>query len=587
MGVGKIFFAMVDDGDVFNPAIHCVEDYEVFRLAISQREGEFALASLDVLNPRQGLLDPSRKTRIFISCEKTPETPGDIVLLFSGHILAFPANTADEIITIQYIAQPEDWVDVQQNFVESLKVSPYYNPLFIAEENRNDTHEILSARSSLLHWNRATNAISLSDYIQGQEFIDLGGEFFEDTIQTDIGDPPINRVDLNIEAQWYQIGVGTVNVGEAIRQGFTNPITAQPEINTLTPKTFEQAWAGVNIPSGYTLVESNLYSVANSFGLTGSNLRSGNANVLGSSYLTSKGFALPGTRECNVPRVWYRGKLILLGEYRQKRREVASASIRSIVQDYSLQGENVEELNLRIQDPVAIVNGAVLHPSEPSFFLETALDQFSSYGEGAIEYGLLRARARLIKGARAVDVSFSAPVDGLLDISCDHSLRVSDERLPGENVRGKVSSYSLVFSDKDQFVSVTISCCIGTGEDVFYSPSTKAIEQVEYFTEPSQDEMETAISYKFDSENIPVPIDVQQMESDDQYLVDDLFLYNHGEQQNDGFMASSTPDLYLQNNKTAVYVNLKSMNPAPELSGEVEIFVDDFTLPAHIDLGGL
>lgn len=587
MGVGKIFFAMVDEAEIFDPAIHCREDLKVFDLKISQSEGEFATALLEIQNNKAGFLDPTFKPRIFISCEKSPRDPSN-VLLFSGRVVAFPDDLSSELITLRYVAQPEGWYSQQEAFVDALKVAPYYNELFIPAENRGEHHEVLSAYSSLIHWNRATGSISLSDYIQGAEKISLGKNIFYDSVQTNLGDPPINKILLNIEAQWRQVGVGEADLGSAIKAAFTNTAISTPQVNTLTPQSLEYGWKRIKKPKGYEILESFLDPVANSFGLQQDDLSSGIAEVDGLLYKTSKSIPLNVWRQCTVPRVWYDCGLRLLGEYRQKRRENVVAEVNCTTQDYTIGEDIIEELNLRIQDPLSIVNGAVLHPSKSSFFLNDFFDAYSMEGQLAIEYGLLRARARLIKGSRTVGVSFDSPIDSLLNISCDHSIEFEDNRIPGHFVMGKVASYELHFSDTDQVATVHLACTIGTGDDSLPIDGTYIqLENVAYETYQAENDMLSSLYYKMGANDIQEPIHVPSMESDDQYLIDLVTVDGDGESQNTGFINSETPDLYLQDNKTRIKVDLKSMNPAPELAAEIEILVDDFTLPCQINLGGI
>ena len=100
--VDKIFFAAVDPFVTYNPAIHSVEDEEVFALQIDHNEGEFATAEVEIQNPSEGLLAPTRKKRVFISIFNggTPK------LLFSGRIAGFPTDLTTETIRITYIGQP-------------------------------------------------------------------------------------------------------------------------------------------------------------------------------------------------------------------------------------------------------------------------------------------------------------------------------------------------------------------------------------------------------------------------------------------------------------------------------------------------
>lgn len=586
MAIGKLFFALVDEAEVFDDGVHNREDLKVFNLKITQSESEFARAELLIQNPREGLLATTRKKRIFISCEETPDSP-TIILLFSGRILALPTDLDRETVVLEYLAKPETWETDLQTAVDALKVAPYYNELFLAPEDRVENFEVLSAYSGLLEWDRALGTVEYCDFIQGTEFIDVGSDFIYDSLSLDAGDPPVTRMNLNIEAQWEQLGVGEVDVAEAIRQTFTNTAIATPQINTLTPQAFEAGWGKIQIPRGYELLASHLTAVANSFGLTQEDLSSAPATVDGSAYLTSEGFDTGGNRLCTVARVWYEATLLVLGTYRQKRREQARASVLASVQPYTVSSEVVEELSLRIQDPVAAVNGAVLDPGYPSFFLLPDLSDFSTYGQQALEYGLLRCVARLKKAARCAEVTFSSRLENFLGISCRHSLRITGDVLPNETLGGKVVSYVLEVDGPTgrQLATMTIGCVIGNGEDSVAELGDLVVAEETYTNETTGLSMDSALYYALGAVDIDVPIDVQQMETDDQYLIDAVTTQNDGETQNEEFSDSTTPDVYLQNNKTSVVVDLKTLNPSAELFNEVEIETRDLTLPQQINLG--
>lgn len=587
MSIGLLYFAMVDNGDEFDPDVHCREDLDVFNLVISQSEGEFARAELEVINPREGLLLDTRQVRIFISCERTPG--GDKVLMFDGRVTGYPSDLSSEMVTLEYIAQPNDWIETQNDFIQDLKVAPYYNALFIPAENRDDAAEILASRSSLLHWNRATGELSLSDILEGAETITIDEGYFFDSLQTQIGDPPLRTINLNIEAQWNQIGVGTVDVAEQVRLEFTNSAIATEQINTLTPLAFEDGWKGARVPSGYEISESVLTPVADSFGLTQSDLRSSARTVAGADYPTKTG-ATPATRSVTVPRVWYKGRLKLLAVYEQKRRENLLATVVSTTQEYNLRSNISEDLFIRLEDPVANVNGAILDPSLPSFFYDVATEELSTFGDDVIQHALLRCRARLAKTIRAVETSIEAKIDDVLDITCDHSLRLVDDRLPGQMVYGKVVGYRMEFDGDTgrQLASVTIASAIGTG---FSSEGSEvageeSIEETEYVTLGDFPTMTSEVFYNLEeAPDLEIPIDVSLMESDDSYLVDGVVVTDDGETQNAGWAGSSTPDIYLQDHRTGVTVTLKSMNPEPELAGEVDLVVQVVTWPKQVDLG--
>jgi len=594
VAIGTVYFAAVDAGDVYNPGIHSVEDEEVFSIQIDHSEGQFATCEVEIQNPSEGLLSPSRKKRVFISIENG----GSPKLLFSGRITGSPSDLATETIVITYIGQPEDWESVQDVFLQAEKVDPLYNELFIPPDRRNNSEEILAARPELLHWDRATNALSLSNIIEGGTLLDIGGEFMFDTLRTDLGDPPVNAVDINIEVQWEQQGAGTVDCGEAIVAEFTNTGGApSPQINSLTPLAFEAAWRGARIPLGYTLEESSIDPVADDFGLVQANLRSDIVTVNAADFPTSGGGVL-GTRDVSVPRVWYNGKFILQAEYRQKRRENLLATLAADTQDFSLKGDQRETVAIRLQSPILEVNGAILDVTEPSFFYDIVGDVLTTEGAKVVNNAYLRARAILVKRARVVETRFEAPLEDVIDIQCDHSLRIVDDRLPGGALRGKVLSYSFrVDGDSGQQVAqISLGSVIGTGLDSTGSglPSETQIATEVFDNEFGAGTMTSAIFYDFASTPaISEPIDVSQMEVDDQFLIDLVTVDNPGQAQKDGFLARNVVspqfgdgriDTELEDNPTAITIDLKSMNPSKELAADITLATFSMTLPKQVDL---
>ncbi len=107
MTSGRIFFAWVDDAEVFSSVTHAREDEEVFSLTISHSEGEFATASVEIRNPGIGLLAPGRKRRAFISCELSAGAAP--TLLFAGSLTAFPVGlVGQESVAIECVSRPSD-----------------------------------------------------------------------------------------------------------------------------------------------------------------------------------------------------------------------------------------------------------------------------------------------------------------------------------------------------------------------------------------------------------------------------------------------------------------------------------------------
>jgi len=586
--VGTLYFALVDAGEVFNPVVHNREDEKVFNLQIDQSEGNFASAEIEVKNIGSGLLNPSRKKRIFISFE----SGSGVVLLFSGRVIGFPTDLGTKTVRISYIAQPEDWETVQASFLDTLKVAPFYNELFIPEDRRGDAADILEARSSLLYWDRVTNALSLSDIIEGTSTVDLGTRVLFDTIRWEIGDPPVKTVNINIEVQWEQFGIGIVDAGLAITAEFTNSAIGSAQINSLTPLSFEDAWQGVSIPNGYSIIESKITPVANGFGLVQADLRSPTILVNGTDFPTSTG-ATPATRPVSVPRVWYSGDLKLQAIYEQKRRETASTSLSISIQDYSLRGDKTEEISIRLQDPTSPAQGSVFDAKLPSFFFD-GIGDLTTLGTEVFENAILRGMARLKYANRVIETRIEGDLNDLIEITVDQSLRFTDDRLPGGSILGKVAGYILEIDGDSgqQTAQITLQSCIGNGEDS--SGSGTEVGLISYDNQFGASAMNSSVFYELTSlPTIDEPIDVPAMESDDQFLIDNVTVTGDGESQNIGFQnenitapenGTGRPDTFLENNPTEVTIDLKTMNPESELFAQIDITTSDLTLPKHVDM---
>jgi hypothetical protein len=95
-------------------------------------------------------------------------------------------------------------------------------------------------------------------------------------------------------------------------------------------------------------------------------------------------------------------------------------------------------------------------PTRSSFFL-------TDRGYLAAEHAMERAKAVLAKSARSLEVVFEAPWEVLKDITTDTSVTLSDPRLPGGEVRGKVVKYSLQAKGEtgERWGCVTLLCTAG------------------------------------------------------------------------------------------------------------------------------
>jgi hypothetical protein len=89
-------------------------------------------------------------------------------------------------------------------------------------------------------------------------------------------------------------------------------------------------------------------------------------------------------------------------------------------------------------------------------------------GRQSVDYLICLARAQLLHRARAVEVSVEIPFEDGVDLSCRKMASITDGRLPGSTVTGKIKSYALSLSGDtgDAICRVTIGATVGNGGTV-------------------------------------------------------------------------------------------------------------------------
>jgi hypothetical protein len=226
------FFAWVNETDnVFGPAFERVDE-DIFALEIKQEEGQVATLDITVRNPRVGLLSPGRKVWAWLA--RQPVDGGAVVPLFFGVLVGVPTDLFKELITLQFIARPPDYIARKQAAAVALKIRPYWDPVFLEEKRRDDPDTILEGWSALYHVDRATHAVTASDILVGEDgTVTFAAEdAFYDSVSLTLGQPPLADVQVQATVNWTQRTFGTVpgpNVniqsytGESFLNGWPKP----------------------------------------------------------------------------------------------------------------------------------------------------------------------------------------------------------------------------------------------------------------------------------------------------------------------------------------------------------------------------
>lgn len=472
------YFAWVKKEEIFDSGVHAREDLQIFKLNISQKEGEVALAQLTVFKPE---LPPIDQRYAFISCQKEK---GDVQLIFKGKLVFFPKVMGDESVRLEFSAEPDHSKDQLEKLQESLKVHPYWDELFVSSlDEKHDAIEFLDARSDLYYWDRITGELSLSNLFVGKKTWDLSNEVLKDSLKVTLGEIPLSAITVNVIAEWTQKAEGHFDVSHKIARHFSGGM-----INTLTPTDFKNRWPkeGQRISkgrSGYEILKSQITEIIPP--------KTGILNA----YPTVTGFLWRINQKTTEPeairlkRSWFKARLLIGWSYRQKRREIANFCLSHSHQLSAACNRKTKKINLHLQ--------AIADSNDSSFFN-------TKRGRMAIDHAIEVAKAYIAGSSRCVEIEFEVPFHTVLQLTTDHDVVLRGPMIPGGFVKGKVVASRL---QKDGLKSIGwVKLAIAAGAEISdYRPTLK-IQYVqddycldnEFFQTPS------GIIYQYERNQSPI-----------------------------------------------------------------------------------
>jgi len=209
------FYWAQENQTTFDPSIMEVLDEDIVSFKINHEEGQVPTFDITIRNPRVGLLAPGRRQWVWFAWDNN----GTTVPLFFGVLVGIPTNMFKELVTLQFIARSHTFIADKQAVAETMKVTPYFDPIWLDQRHRDDPDSILEGWSALWHIDRTTLAISASDILVGE---DGTVDFFEDdafydSVAMEIGQPPLVNLRIQASVNWTQrtsgfFDVPTVNV---------------------------------------------------------------------------------------------------------------------------------------------------------------------------------------------------------------------------------------------------------------------------------------------------------------------------------------------------------------------------------------
>ena len=100
--VSQFFFAWVDSGEVDFDESLLREDELIYSFELKHEEGQFAELTLEIANPRVGLLAEGRPLWAWFSLDDGT----DVFPLFFGRLIGIPDDLFAEVIMIKLVARP-------------------------------------------------------------------------------------------------------------------------------------------------------------------------------------------------------------------------------------------------------------------------------------------------------------------------------------------------------------------------------------------------------------------------------------------------------------------------------------------------
>lgn len=608
----QFYFAWIDEDEDFDPDVHNREDEDVFSFVFDHSEGDFAAIQITIKNPRIGLLATGRKQWCFFSFNRGTDLAPDVIPIIKGRLVGIPTNVFDTIVTLEFIARPSDFADQKAALAEALKVSPYWDPIFVSPDNWDDPDAVLEAYSALWHIDPVTHVVTISDILVPDNTVTVGEDkHFYDELSLTLNENPLRACQVIATIPWKQDASGGIDLTKKILDAFGTQV-----IQSFSLKGLMDDWPkpGSGFANGWDVVTGSLVDVSYSkakviipdiFAWQGAvpDLPVGSIvfplKVTG-EYHSGERAGFNFQYELVVAALGY-GVPDLSVEYTAGRDfgQIVSFTLVTDQQDIVTLPDDGEFLSVTINaNPVSDVTEDDTIPIGDTRSRDYV---HTPRGIQSIEHLILIARAHLIARSRAVEIAFGIGfVDALPVRSLRDAALLTDHRLPGGEAIGKIKNVKLALDGDSGSASgeITIGCCVGKGGSHTASAGTPTIWDDGYI-DPGYQEYKDQVVLT-DTEDVAYTVP--------QYVVfDDKLDFMKGLNANNAVLectvlnpASTQEGLItaagngpntdqaavsevIKNNPTQIRVQMVPMEGGP-FKQEVVISVSDLVIPQQINL---
>lgn len=487
------YFAWLNNGTTAFSAAHHVVDENIFAFEVRHQEGNPASLSLDIRNPRIGLLAASRKQWAWLSWRKPS---GSVVPLFHGRLVGVPEDMGGEIVRLLFLAIGAEVDEDKRDLAQSLRELPYFDPVFIARDRVLDPDVVLEARSALWHFGRTDKTVTISDILNGEDgSVEFGpGDWpiFSDTLSLRYKGQPVRMVDVEAEVDWKQRATGNIDLTDKLAAAFRAAGSTGGPITSFTGQGLEADWPlpGTTIGGGWS-VRATTLTLLSGNGVTPTYvdvpIPPAHINQPPDDGILLVGVGGSTVNPVNKARfyLWvFSASFSVSYEASRDRSEKLSFTLAADVQDListedqpkrealSFQSSEVAEFvdDIQAGDDTFTGERRPLSPLARTYF-NTARGRLS------LKFLLLVARAKLLMAARAAEIAFETSFEAATNLSCRKNVQVIDPHIPGGGAIGKVVAYRFGL-DGDQgelFGDLVVASAIGKGNAFTLEPGEPTV----------------------------------------------------------------------------------------------------------------
>lgn len=454
---GEIYFAWIDESETFDDAVHNRFDENVFSVGFSQDEGDFAAMQATIKNPRIGLLNAARK----VWCYLAVNDGTSIVPVFKGRLIGVPTNVFDTLVQIDFTARPSNFADQKAALAATMKVLPYYDPIFVSPDSWTDPDVVLEAYSRLWHIDPVTHVVTASDVLVPEDGVEEVGEdeHFYDDMEVTLNSTPLRNVQMVATIPWSQSDLGGISLTRRIRGlfGATDGIAASFTIKGLISDWPKQ---GSSFGSGWKVASSSMTEISATypmmkipdiFGYNGAVPLIPEGSII---------FPLKATGEYHSGETagfnFQFDLVIATIGYAVPQLSITYEANREFAQivTFNMMTDQQAIVTLPGDDEAMIISLNANKVSDPTEDSSIPIGDVrrrdyvhTPRGMQSVEHLLLVARAHLCARSRAVETKF---VMGFLEALRLRNLRkgalLHDHRLPGGQATGKIIGYAFTLS---------------------------------------------------------------------------------------------------------------------------------------------